>query len=80
MQESLSFSTPPFEHDTEFTGPAALRLWASSSTTDMDLFAVLRVFDPQGQECTFIGAHEKVPMAQGWLRASLLLSIYIIVQ
>jgi uncharacterized protein len=70
MQESLSFSTPPFEHDTEFTGPAALRLWASSSTTDMDLFAVLRVFDPQGQECTFIGAHEKVPMAQGWLRAS----------
>ena len=60
----------PFEQETEFTGPAALRLWISSSTRDMDIFAVLRVFDPQGQECTFIGAHEKVPMAHGWLRAS----------
>jgi hypothetical protein len=70
MKESVSFSTAPFEQETEFTGPAALRLWVSSSTTDMDVFAVLRVFDPQGQECTFVGAHEKVPMAHGWLRAS----------
>jgi predicted acyl esterase len=70
MKESVSFSTAPFEQETEFTGPAALRLWISSSTTDMDIFAVLRVFDPQGQECTFVGAHEKVPMAMGWLRAS----------
>jgi predicted acyl esterase len=70
MQGSVSFSTPPFEMDTEFTGPAALRLWVSSSTRDMDVFAVLRVFDPQGQECTFMGAHERVPMAMGWLRAS----------
>lgn len=70
MQGSVSFSTAPFEHDTEFTGPVALRLWVSSSTTDMDVFAVLRVFDPQDQEATFVGAHERVPMAQGWLRAS----------
>lgn len=70
MEESVSFSTAPFEQDTEFTGPVALRLWLSSSTTDMDIFAVLRVFDPQGQEATFVGAHERVPMAQGWLRAS----------
>lgn len=70
MKEGVSFSTAPFEEDTEFTGPAALRLWVSSSTTDMDVFAVLRVFDPAGQECTFIGAHERVPMAMGWLRAS----------
>ena len=70
MQDSISFSTPPFEVDTEFTGPAALRLWVSSSTVDMDVFAVLRVLDPQGQECTFVGAHERVPMAMGWLRAS----------
>ncbi len=36
----------------------------------MDIFAVLRVFDPAGQEATFVGAHERVPMAMGWLRAS----------
>jgi len=70
MKDGLSFSTPPFEHEVEFTGPASLRLWVSSSTRDMDIFAVLRVFDPEGREATFIGAHERVPMALGWLRAS----------
>ena len=70
MQSGVSFSTPAFTQETEFTGPASLRLWVSSSTTDMDIFAVLRVFDAQDQEVNFIGAHEKVPMALGWLRAS----------
>jgi predicted acyl esterase len=70
MTQSISFSTPRFSQDTEFTGPASLRLWVSSSTTDMDVFAVLRVFDANDQEEHFIGAHEKVPMALGWLRAS----------
>ncbi len=66
----LSFSTKPFEQDMEFTGPIALRLFVSSTTSDMDIFAVVRVFDPQGKECVFVGAHEKVPVALGWLRAS----------
>ncbi len=70
MKEALSFSTPPFEEDTEFTGSVTLRLWISSSTSDADIFAVLRVFDPEGKEATFVGAHERVPMALGWLRAS----------
>ncbi|MFP5477253.1 MAG: CocE/NonD family hydrolase [Gammaproteobacteria bacterium] len=70
MGEGLSFSTAPFAQDTEFTGPAVLRLWVSSSTTDADLFVVLRVFDPDGQEMSYVGAHERVPMAMGWLRAS----------
>ncbi|MBN9408246.1 MAG: CocE/NonD family hydrolase [Burkholderiales bacterium] len=70
MKDSVSFSTAPFEEDTEFTGPASLRVWVSSSTTDLDLFAILRVFDPEGKERTFVGAHEPVPMALGWLRAS----------
>ncbi|RZS81652.1 CocE/NonD family hydrolase [Pigmentiphaga kullae] len=70
MGEGLHFSTAPFDEDVEFTGPASLRLWASSSTADMDIFAVLRVFDPDGKEASFIGAHERVPMALGWLRAS----------
>jgi predicted acyl esterase len=70
QEGAVSFSTAPFTEDTEFTGPAALRLWVSSTTTDLDLFAVLRAFGPDGQEATFIGAHEKVPLAMGWLRAS----------
>lgn len=65
-----SFTTPAFETETEFTGPAALRLWVSSSTTDMDVFVALRVFDAADQEVVFVGAHEKVPAACGWLRAS----------
>lgn len=69
-QSSASFSTPVFEQETEFTGPVVLKLWISSSRTDVDIFAVLRVFDPSGQEITFVGAHERVPMAMGWLRAS----------
>ncbi|WP_295853771.1 CocE/NonD family hydrolase [uncultured Xylophilus sp.] len=70
MSGSLDFSTAPFTEEAELTGPVALRLWISSSTADADLFVVLRVFGPDGRERTFIGAHEPVPMAQGWLRAS----------
>jgi uncharacterized protein len=70
MKDGLSFSTAPFAQDMEFTGPVTLRVWISSSTSDADIFAVLRVFDPDGKESTFVGAHERVPMAQGWLRAS----------
>jgi predicted acyl esterase len=36
----------------------------------MDIFAVVRMFDQNGQEAVFTGAHEKVPVALGWLRAS----------
>jgi len=43
----------------------------SSSTVDADIFAVLRVFDPQGKEVSFQGALDpKTPIGQGWLRAS----------
>ena len=31
-------------------GPAAARLWISSSTDDADLFLIFQVFDPEGQE------------------------------
>ncbi len=70
MEGSVSFTTAPFADETEFTGPVALRLWLSSSTADADIFAVLRVIDPKGAEVFFIGAHERVPMALGWQRAS----------
>ncbi|MDF2120254.1 CocE/NonD family hydrolase [Roseiarcaceae bacterium H3SJ34-1] len=70
MSEGVSFSTAPFERDTEFTGFVSAKLWVSSSTNDMDLFAVLRAFDERGQELVINGAHEASPVSRGWLRVS----------
>ena len=69
--EGFTFTTAPLEQETEITGPVALRLFISSSTSDADLFVTLRVFDPDEQEVTFQGALDPhQPIAQGWLRAS----------
>ncbi len=70
MGDGVNFSTAPFEQDFEITGYVAARLTIASSTTDMDIFAVLRAFDPAGKEVVFIGAHEPTPVSRGWLRAS----------
>jgi uncharacterized protein len=65
------FLTPPFTQETEITGPVAAKLWVSSSTEDADLFLVLRLFDPGGEEVLFHGANDpRMPIANGWLRAS----------
>ena len=69
--EGLTFSTAPLERALEFAGPIKAKLWVSSSTDDMDLFATLRAFDPQGREIMFFSAVEpKAPVSQGWLRVS----------
>ena len=69
--EGLSFLTKPLEHEVELTGHAMAKLLISSSTTDADLFLVLRVFKPDMTEVTFRGANDPhAPVAQGWLRAS----------
>ena len=69
--EGLTFMTPPMTKDLEITGLVAAKLWVSSETTDADLFLVLRVFDPQGKEVTFIGSNDpRTPVGLGWLRAS----------
>ena len=71
LGEGLTFSTPPLERETEITGPSALKLWVSSSTTDADFFIVLRIFAPDGKEVVFQGALDPhTPVGQGWLRAS----------
>jgi predicted acyl esterase len=71
MGDGLTFSTPPLEKETEITGPLALKLWVSSSTSDADFFIVLRVFAPDGKEVVFQGALDPhTPIGQGWLRAS----------
>lgn len=68
----LLFRTAPFTHETEILGPIKLRLWASSSTDDMDIFVSLRQLDAEGREVTHEGANaEDYPVSQGWLKASL---------
>lgn len=71
LKEGVTFWTPPFERETEITGPLSAKLYIASTTTDADLFLVLQLFDPDGKEVTFRGAVEPAaPIAQGWLRAS----------
>ena len=70
MGAGVTFSLT-LERETEITGPIAAKLFVSSSTRDADLFLIVRVFDPQGKELTFMGSTDpNTPIANGWLRAS----------
>lgn len=69
--DGIDFRIGPLDAPVEITGPSAAKLFVSSSTADADLFLVLRVFAPDGQEVVFRGAVDPhTPIAQGWLRAS----------
>jgi predicted acyl esterase len=71
MSDGLTFLTPPLARETEITGPSAVKLFASSSTSDADFFVVLRVFTGDLKEIVFQGAIDPhTPIGQGWLRAS----------
>ena len=71
MGDGITFRTPPLTRDIEITGPVAAKMWVSSETADADLFLVLRVFDPAGNEVVFVGSNDpRVPVGLGWLRAS----------
>jgi hypothetical protein len=70
LHEDVTF-TATFEEETEITGPSALKLYLSSSTSDADVFVILRLFDRDGKEVTFQGSHDpQTSLAHGWLRAS----------
>jgi len=59
------------EQKTEITGPISAKLFVETTAQDLDLFLVVRVFDPKGEEVVFHGALDPhTPVAQGWLRAS----------
>jgi predicted acyl esterase len=69
--DGITVFTPELPEETEITGPVAAKLFVSSSTTDADLFLVLRVFAPDGEEVVFRGAVDPhTPVGHGWLRAS----------
>lgn len=67
----VTFRTDPLPYKTEITGPMAAKLFISSETKDADLFLVLRAFDQDEKEITFMGALDpNTPLSLGWLRAS----------
>jgi uncharacterized protein len=69
--DGVTFQSAPFGVDSEFTGPVAAKLFVSTTGSDMDLFLTLRLFDPGGDEVTFVGANDpRAPISQGWLRVS----------
>jgi predicted acyl esterase len=71
LGDGVTFLSPPLVQETEITGPSAVKLFISSSTTDADIFIVLRIFSPDGKEVVFQGAIDPhTPIGQGWLRAS----------
>jgi uncharacterized protein len=71
MGDGLVFLSPPLAKETEITGPSSLKLFVSSTTSDADIFVVLRVFTGDLKEIVFQGAIDPhTPVAQGWLRAS----------
>lgn len=71
LKKPALFMSAPFERETEITGPLMANLSVTSSTADMDIFATVQLFRPDGTEVTFEGASEPaVPISQGWLRVS----------
>ena len=70
LSQPLTFLSRPLECETEITGPLAAKLFASSSTTDMDVFLTFQAFF-NGVEIDFQGAvDDRTPLSHGWLRAS----------
>jgi predicted acyl esterase len=71
LGQGVTFLTAAMPQGVELTGPMAAKLFIESTTVDADLFLVVRVFDPDGHEVTFMGALDpNTPVSQGWLRAS----------
>jgi predicted acyl esterase len=71
LSDGVTFITTPLKCETEITGPIMSKLFISSSTIDADLFLILRLFAPDGNEVVFQGALDpNTPIGQGWLRAS----------
>ncbi len=71
-RSGVSFETAPMAQDTEVTGPLVLKLWVSSTSEDMDIFATIRNIGPDGKDVCEVGQHgQPVPcVTKGWLRAS----------
>lgn len=71
LSAGVTFVSAPLERELELAGPIKAKLFVACDKPDMDLFATVRAFDPQGKEVTFFAADEpKLPVSQGWLRVT----------
>ncbi|KAJ9612453.1 hypothetical protein H2200_004050 [Cladophialophora chaetospira] len=71
LETNVTFRSQPLRFETEITGPIALKVFAASTTTDLDLFVTFQAFSPNGREVDFQGTIDPhTPLSQGWLRAS----------
>lgn len=59
------------EQEIEITGPVAAKLFAPSTTTDMDLFVILQAFLPDGREVDCSGTVGSTHAVLAWLAACL---------
>ena len=48
MGDGLTWHAPPLVAETEITGPLALKLFISSTTSDADFFITVQVWSPDG--------------------------------
>ncbi|KAH8794335.1 X-Pro dipeptidyl-peptidase protein [Hyaloscypha sp. PMI_1271] len=79
LSQQVSFTTAPFEVETEITGHITAHLNVSVSPTisgispsEIDLFVTLRHISSAGKEVFYTGtAGNPVPLCKGWLRTSL---------
>jgi uncharacterized protein len=68
----VRLASSPLAADLELIGPLRLHLRLACSGTDTDVFVALRELRPDGSEVTAQGAQDPaVPVAMGWLRASM---------
>ena len=71
-----SFVTEPMSEDMVLAGFMKLGLWVSSTSSDMDIYASVRVLDENGQEVSYSGAPDLddltniYPVGIGWLKVS----------
>jgi len=60
----ITYTTPPFERDREFTGQGVLHLFTSSDQTDADVVVKISLLPEADDKPPFM------KVSQGWLRAS----------
>ena len=67
----VSFVTDPLTEDVEIAGYMKLGMWVSSTSTDMDIFATLRVTDENNKEVFYNSLNSQPsPIMVGFLKVS----------
>jgi predicted acyl esterase len=66
------FDSEPLASDMEIAGHVSATVWVSSTSSDMDVFATLRVLDPSGAEVAYAVRPQRpdMPLAHGALKVS----------